>query len=280
MPEKVRYKSKEYNEAYKNNQVANNYDEESDTYEYSLPEVSINNRDNLDLGQVVRNGTSKVARPLINAGEVAIDFTGLSPALATGRLLAAYNKGSLGREVINAAFEALPYINMKTLKLPVREVDNIVKTITKEKYGIDKISLSTPKKGIIADIELSPSNELDFGKKWMRPEFINVIEFEQGKGLSNVLYDMGIKHAKSKGYSGILSGEVLLQPEKTIRTQKRFSGPQMKHFVEEYNYPIKGLESAKDPNLSDTIIKMYNKANEYKSTVGKEFYNIIKSLVK
>ena len=280
MPEKIKYKSKEYSKAYKNNQVANNYDEESDTYEYSLPEVSVNNRDNLDLGQVVRNGTSKVARPLINAGEVAIDFTGLSPALATGRLLAAYNKGSLGREVINTAFEALPYINMKTLKLPVREADNIVKTITKEKYGIDKISLSTPKKGVIADIELSPSNELDFGKKWMRPEFINVVESEQGKGLSNVLYDMGIKHAKSKGYSGILSGEVLLQPEKTIRTQKRFSGPQMKHFVEEYNYPIKGLESAKDPNLSDTIIKMYNKANEYKSTVGKEFYNMIKSLVK
>ena len=90
---------------------------------------------------------------------------------------------------------------MKTLKLPVREADNIIKTITKEKYGIDKISLSTPKKGVIADIELSSSNELDFGKKWMRPEFINVVESEQGKGLSNVLYDVGIKHAKSKGYS-------------------------------------------------------------------------------
>lgn len=101
MPKRVRYKSKEYNEAYKNNQIANNYNEESDTYEYSLPEVSVNTRDNLNLGQVVRNGTSKVARPLINAGEVAIDFTGMSPALATGRLLAAYNKGSLGREVYN-----------------------------------------------------------------------------------------------------------------------------------------------------------------------------------
>ena len=49
MPKKIRYKSKEYNEAYRNNQIANNYDEESDTYEYSLPEVSVNNRDNLDL---------------------------------------------------------------------------------------------------------------------------------------------------------------------------------------------------------------------------------------
>lgn len=47
MPEKIKYKSKEYSKAYKNNQVANNYDEESDTYEYSLPEVSINNRDTI-----------------------------------------------------------------------------------------------------------------------------------------------------------------------------------------------------------------------------------------
>ena len=119
MPEKVRYKSKEYNEAYRNNQIVNGYDEETDTYKYSLPEVSINTRDNLNLGQVVRNGTSKVARPLINAGEVAIDFTGLSPALATGRLLAAYNKGSLGREVINTAFEALPYRKEKGMNNPL-----------------------------------------------------------------------------------------------------------------------------------------------------------------
>ena len=49
MSEKIKYKSKEYSKAYKNNQIANNYDEESDTYEYSLPEVSVNNRDNLDL---------------------------------------------------------------------------------------------------------------------------------------------------------------------------------------------------------------------------------------
>ena len=49
MPKKIRYKSKEYNKAYRNNQIANGYDKETDTYEYSLPEVSVNNRDNLDL---------------------------------------------------------------------------------------------------------------------------------------------------------------------------------------------------------------------------------------
>ena len=143
MPKKVRYKSKEYNEAYKNNQIANGYDEETDTYEYSLPEVSINTRDNLNLGQVVRNGTSKVAKPLIRAGEVILDFTPLSPALATGKVLASIdnynrtgNSNSLKYEISNAMLEALPYINVKTLKLPLKESDNLIKTITKEKYGI------------------------------------------------------------------------------------------------------------------------------------------------
>lgn len=174
----------------------------------------------------------------------------------------------------SAAFEALPYINIKALKLPLSEADDIVKTITKEKFGIDKISLSTPKKGVIADIELSPAEE--FGRKWMRPEYINVAKTEQGKGLSNVLYDEGIKHSKSKGYDGVLSGEVLLQPEKTVKTQRRFNGPQMKNYIDEY--PIKGMESPKDPNLSKRIIEAYNKANEYRTTVGRELLNMTQSL--
>lgn len=107
----------------------------------------------------------------------------------------------------------------------------------------------------------------------MRPEYINVAKTEQGKGLSNVLYDEGIKHSKSKGYDGVLSGEVLLQP-----TQRRFNGPQMKNYIDEYNYPIKGMESPKDPNLSKRIIEAYNKANEYRTTVGRELLNMTQSL--
>lgn len=52
--------------------------------------------------------------------------------------------------------------------------------------------MGTPKKGVIADIELSPAEE--FGRKWMS---INVAKTEQGKGLSNVLYDEGIKDCKN-----------------------------------------------------------------------------------
>jgi hypothetical protein len=280
-PKKIKYGTREYKEAYENNQVVNSYN--GDTYEVSLPEVLITPRNNLDLGQVVRNGTSKVARPIIRVAETALDFSPLSPALAMGRIGAAAsnykktgNKALLKKAMSSAAFEALPYINIKALKLPLSEADDIVKTITKEKFGIDKISLSTPKKGVIADIELSPAEE--FGRKWMRPEYINVAKTEQGKGLSNVLYDEGIKHSKSKGYDGVLSGEVLLQPEKTVKTQRRFNGPQMKNYIDEYNYPIKGMESPKDPNLSKRIIEAYNKANEYRTTVGRELLNMTQSL--
>ena len=58
----------------------------------------------------------------------------------------------------------------------------------------------------------------------MRPEFINVVESEQGKGLSNILYNEGIKHAKSKGYNGIISGEVLLQQEKLLELKEDLMG--------------------------------------------------------
>lgn len=168
-PKKIKYGTREYKEAYENNQVVNSYN--GDTYEVSLPEVLITPRNNLDLGQVVRNGTSKVARPIIRVAETALDFSPLSPALAMGRIGAAAsnykktgNKALLKKAMSSAAFEALPYINIKALKLPLSEADDIVKTITKEKFGIDKISLSTPKKGVIADIELSPAEE--FGRKW------------------------------------------------------------------------------------------------------------------
>lgn len=117
-PKKIKYGTREYKEAYENNQVVNSYN--GDTYEVSLPEVLITPRNNLDLGQVVRNGTSKVARPIIRVAETALDFSPLSPALAMGRIGAAAsnykktgNKALLKKAMSSAAFEALPYINIK-----------------------------------------------------------------------------------------------------------------------------------------------------------------------
>lgn len=49
MESKVKYGTKEYNEAYINNQIANSYNKETDTYNRSLPEVVITPRNNLNL---------------------------------------------------------------------------------------------------------------------------------------------------------------------------------------------------------------------------------------
>lgn len=278
-PKTVKYGTKEYNEAYKNNQLANSY--KDGTYEVSLPNVTITPSKNMDMKQVVRNGTSKVAQSVIRAGEVAVDFSPLAPALTVSRLGATAsdynrtgNKEGLKSGIGDALLETIPYSVGRLLKVPIVNYDNIVKTVTKDRFGISKIALSTPKKGIIADIELSPEVE-EFGKRWMRPEYINVKASEQGKGLSNVLYDEGIKLSKSKGYDGVLSGEVLLQPEKTMKTQKRFNGPSKSNFISEWHYPVKGMESPKDPNLSNKIIKAYNKANAYRSTLGDELLHLL-----
>lgn len=155
---------------------------------------------------------------------------------------------------------------------PIKETDKIYKTISNNR-GIHKISLATPKKGEIASIELTPSEYDDFGKKWLHPEYIKVKNSEQGKGLSNVLYDLGIKFAQRRGYNGVLSGEALLQPAKTIKTQKRFNGPEMKNPAEDYT--IKGLESPKDSKMSKLIIDKYNKNNEVSRSLGQEIYNTI-----
>lgn len=282
----VKYGTKEYNEAYKKNQIANSYNKETDTYEINLPEIKITPRNNLDLGNTVRKGTSNFISPVYKVAEEVIDFTPLAPAAAVGRLGNAAlkyketgDKSYLTSGYIESVFNFLPFLNITALKLPVKEVDKVRKTITRDpRFGIDKISLYTPKKGEIASIELSPSNYDDFGKKWLHPEFIEVKPSEQGKGLSNVLYNEGIKFAQKRGYNGVLSGEALLQPNKTIKTQRRFNGPEAKNPAEDY--PIKGLESPKDPKLSKNILNKYNEENTTISTVGEILLNDIRNLFK
>lgn len=222
MESKVKYGTKEYNEAYINNQIANSYNKETDTYNRSLPEVVITPRNNLNLGAVVRNGTSNIANSIYKAADSLIDFTPLAPA-KTIATIDYSNKGKAGKEVLKSAVDLLPYLNYKMITTPIKETDKIYKTISNNR-GIHKISLATPKKGEIASIELTPSEYDDFGKKWLHPEYIKVKNSEQGKGLSNVLYDLGIKFAQRRGYNGVLSGEALLHPAKTIKTQKKFNG--------------------------------------------------------
>lgn len=279
MDKKVKYGTEEYRKAYNEGRVVNNYNKEDDTYETTLPDLVITPRNNLDLGSTVRKGTSKFIKPVYETASKILDFTPLAPANSLGKVGSAAldykrtgDKNEFGKRTLEAVVDLLPYFNYKMITTPIKETDKIYKAVSNNR-GVHKISLETPKKGEIASIELTPSEYDDFGKKWLHPEYIKVAEGEQGKGLSNVLYDLGIKFAQRRGYNGVLSGEALLQPAKTIKTQRRFNGPEMKNPAEDYT--IKGMESAKDPKMSKIIIDNYNKANEQVTSLGKELYNMI-----
>lgn len=157
MESKVKYGTKEYNEAYINNQIANSYNKETDTYNRSLPEVVITSRNNLNLGAVVRNGTSNIANSIYKAADSLIDFTPLAPA-KTIATIDYSNKGKAGKEVLKSAVDLLPYFNYKMITTPIKETDKIYKTISNNR-GIHKISLATPKKGEMASSRVYKSKE-------------------------------------------------------------------------------------------------------------------------
>jgi hypothetical protein len=86
------------------------------------------------------------------------------------------------------------------------------------------------------------------------PEFIRVND--AGKGLSPALYAAGLKEMRKP----IISGEVLLQPEKTTKVYKYFNGPKLKPLVQDegYNYPRKIMTSPKNKNLYEDTINKYS----------------------
>lgn len=83
MEKEVKYGTKEYREAYNNKSIAT-YNKDTDTYETSIPldEVKVTPRNNLDLGQVVRNGTSKLGKLI---GTAVIEGASLHPILGLAR---------------------------------------------------------------------------------------------------------------------------------------------------------------------------------------------------
>ena len=130
--------------------------------------------------------------------------------------------------------------------------------------GVTRISLNSPNKEL-GHIDLSDSFEKTAGFDTIYPEYIKVNE--KGKGLSKALYAAGIKDMKKP----IISGEVLLQPEKTVKTYKYFDGPVLPPLIMEegYNYPRKIMVKPKNPNLYEDTIKEYqNKTARYSDNLS------------
>lgn len=80
---KVKYGTEEYRNAYNKRSLAN-YDFNSKTYNLArpLPDIVATPKNNLDLGQVVRNGTSKIGKPI---GVAITELAALHPAIGLAK---------------------------------------------------------------------------------------------------------------------------------------------------------------------------------------------------
>lgn len=80
---KVKYGTKEYKNAYDERSLAN-YNPDTETYDLArpLPNITVTPKDNLDLGQVVRNGTAKIGRPL---GLAITELVALHPVMGLAK---------------------------------------------------------------------------------------------------------------------------------------------------------------------------------------------------
>lgn len=265
---KVKYGTKEYKNAYDERSLAN-YNPDTETYDLArpLPNITVTPKDNLDLGQVVRNGTAKIGRPL---GLAITELAALHPVMGLAKAGIDAKFSISQKDKILNSLAALPVPIIRNLTKARKVINPVTKTVKKVEPGVTRISLNTPNREL-GHIDLSDSFEKTAGFSTVYPEYIKVNE--KGKGLSKALYAAGIKDMKKP----IISGEVLLQPEKTVRTYKHFDGPTLPPLIAEegYNYPRKIMIKPKNPNLyEDTIREYQNKSARYTDNLS-ELWKLI-----
>lgn len=265
---KVKYGTKEYRNAYNKRSLAN-YDFNSKTYNLArpLPDIVATPKNNLDLGQVVRNGTSKIGKPI---GVAITELAALHPAIGLAKAGVDAKLAVNQRDKILNSLAALPIPVIRNLTKARKIISPVTKTMKKVEPGVTRISLNSPNKEL-GHIDLSDSFEKTAGFDTIYPEYIKVNE--KGKGLSKALYAAGIKDMKKP----IISGEVLLQPEKTVKTYKYFDGPVLPPLIMEegYNYPRKIMVKPKNPNLYEDTIKEYqNKTARYSDNLANRPYRV------
>lgn len=180
---KVKYGTEEYRNAYNKRSLAN-YDFNSKTYNLArpLPDIVATPKNNLDLGQVVRNGTSKIGKPI---GVAITELAALHPAIGLAKAGVDAKLAVNQRDKILNSLAALPIPVIRNLTKARKIISPVTKTMKKVEPGVTRISLNSPNKEL-GHIDLSDSFEKTAGFDTIYPEYIKVNE--KGKGLSKALY--------------------------------------------------------------------------------------------
>lgn len=107
-----------------------------------------------------------------------------------------------------------------------------------------------------------PYNERPVNQKmdWMMPDRVDVHPDIRGNRLQDVLYQKGIEVAKSQGKKGLVSGDVVSEPEITDKLQSRFNNNFLQRFKEEDELPANNLVQLlghKNPNVVEDWLQNY-----------------------
>lgn len=170
---KVKYGTEEYRNAYNKRSLAN-YDFNSKTYNLArpLPDIVATPKNNLDLGQVVRNGTSKIGKPI---GVAITELAALHPAIGLAKAGVDAKLAVNQRDKILNSLAALPIPVIRNLTKARKIISPVTKTMKKVEPGVTRISLNSPSKEL-GHIDLSDSFEKTAGFDTIYPEYIKVNE--------------------------------------------------------------------------------------------------------
>ena len=170
---KVKYGTEEYRNAYNKRSLAN-YDFNSKTYNLArpLPDIVATPKNNLDLGQVVRNGTSKIGKPI---GVAITELAALHPAIGLAKAGVDAKLAVNKRDKILNSLAALPIPVIRNLTKARKIISPVTKTMKKVEPGVTRISLNSPSKEL-GHIDLSDSFEKTAGFDTIYPEYIKVNE--------------------------------------------------------------------------------------------------------
>lgn len=139
---KVKYGTEEYRNAYNKRSLAN-YDFNSKTYNLArpLPDIVATPKNNLDLGQVVRNGTSKIGKPI---GVAITELAALHPAIGLAKAGVDAKLAVNQRDKILNSLAALPIPVIRNLTKARKIISPVTKTVKKVEPGVTRISLNSP----------------------------------------------------------------------------------------------------------------------------------------
>lgn len=157
-----------------------------------------------------------------------------------------------------------------------------------QKDGITGVDIIDKNKNVYAYMDAQPQvsmydEDLDQfvrndNPEWFAPEMINVNDELRGKKLQDVLYQLQIDQAQGRGYKGVRSGDLLVQPQNTVKAYDNFDREIFfKKISKGMEHDVVGLRGHKNPNVVNDWFENYKNIDKFSPKGKLSFEDIAKN---